>query len=136
MCVLAGIKTVSFEELMKKVVLAGTEHKNGSFEFATWSYKNNSLYHGNYTTNYKGAREDFATRSGLVNKNLLFNKNELVEIYRCIEDTLNNEYEITDKQKEMLEDLQTRISSTVLEFDELLKEAINQDEEETKKVHL
>ena len=31
----------------------------------------------------------------------------------------------------MLEDLQTRISSTVPEFDELLKEAINQDEEET-----
>ena len=89
------------------------------------------MYHGNYTTDYKGAREDFATRSGLVNKNLLFNKNELVEIYRCIEDTLNNGYEITDKQKEMLEDLQTRISSTVAEFDELLKEAINQDEEET-----
>ena len=103
------IKIAEYNE----VVLAGTEHKNGSFEFATWSYKNNSLYHGNYTTDYKGAREDFATRSGLVNKNLLFNKNELVEIYRCIEDTLNNEFEITDKQKEMLEDLQTRISSTV-----------------------
>ena len=121
------IKIAEYNE----VVLAGTEHKNGSFEFATWSYKNNSLYHGNYTTDYKGAREDFATRSGLVNKNLLFNKNELVEIYRCIEDTLNNEYEITDKQKEMLEDLQTRISSTVPEFDELLREAIDQSEEET-----
>ena len=78
------IKIAEYNE----VVLAGREHSNGSFEFATWNYKNNSLYHGHYTTDYKGAREDFATRSGLVNKNLLFNKNELVEIYRCIEDTM------------------------------------------------
>lgn len=114
-----------------EVVLAGTEHSNGSFEFATWNYKNNSLYHGHYTTDYKGAREDFATRSGLVNKNLLFNKNELVEIYRCIEDTLSNEYEMTDKQREILEDVQTRISNSVENFDELLKEAIEQGEDET-----
>ncbi len=121
------IKIAEYNE----VVLAGTEHSNGNFEFATWSYKNNSLYHGHYTTDYKGAREDFATRSGLVNKNLLFNKNELVEIYRCIEDTLSNEYEVTDKQREMLEDIQTRIQNTVIGFDELLKEAIDQTEEET-----
>ena len=81
------IKIAEYNE----VVLAGREHSNGSFEFATWNYKNNSLYHGHYTTDYKGAREDFATRSGLVNKNLLFNKSELVEIYRCIEDTLISE---------------------------------------------
>ena len=111
------IKIAEYNE----VVLAGREHSNGSFEFATWNYKNNSLYHGHYTTDYKGAREDFATRSGLVNKNLLFNKNELVEIYRCIEDTLGNEYEVTDKQREMLEDIQTRIQNTVNGFDKLLK---------------
>ena len=113
------------------VVLAGTEHSNGSFEYATWSNKNNSLYHGNYTTDYRGAREDFVTRSGLMNRNLLFNKNEMVEIYRCIEDTLNNEYEMTDKQRDMLEDIQTRIKQDVPGFDELLKEAIDQGEEET-----
>ena len=121
------IKIAEYNE----VVLAGTEHSNGSFEFATWNYKNNSLYHGHYTTDYKGAREDFAIRSGLVNKNLLFNKNELVEIYRCIEDTLSNEYEMTDKQREILEDVQIRISNSVENFDELLKEAIEQGEDET-----
>lgn len=25
------------------IILAGTEHSNGSFEFATWDYKNNSI---------------------------------------------------------------------------------------------
>ena len=66
-----------------------------------------------------------------MNRNLLFNKNEMVEIYRCIEDTLNNEYEMTDKQRDMLEDIQTRIKQDVPGFDELLKEAIDQGEEET-----
>ena len=55
----------------------------------------------------------------------------MVEIYRCIEDTLNNEYEMTDKQREMLEDVQSRIKLSVPRFDELLKEAIDQGEEET-----
>ena len=55
----------------------------------------------------------------------------MVEIYRCIEDTLGNEYEVTDKQREMLEDIQTRIQNTVNGFDKLLKEAIDQGEEET-----
>ena len=50
---------------------------------------------------------------------------------RCIEDTLGNEYEVTDKQREMLEDIQTRIQNTVNGFDKLLKEAIDQGEEET-----
>ena len=30
------------------VVLAGTEHSNGNFEFVTWDCKNNSLDHGHY----------------------------------------------------------------------------------------
>ena len=44
---------------------------------------------------------------------------------------LNNEYEMTDKQREMLEDVQSRIKLSVPRFDELLKEAIDQGEEET-----
>ena len=35
------------------VVLAGTEHSNGSFEFVTWDCKNNSLDHGHYPDNLK-----------------------------------------------------------------------------------
>ena len=36
------------------VVLGGIEHRsNNTFEFTTWSYANNSLYHGHYFTDYK-----------------------------------------------------------------------------------
>ena len=41
------------------VVLAGTEHSNGSFEVVTWDCKNNSLDHGHYYEDYERAKEDF-----------------------------------------------------------------------------
>ena len=46
------------------VVLAGTEHSNGSFEFVTWDCKNNSLDHGHYYEDYERAKEDFVKRTG------------------------------------------------------------------------
>lgn len=113
-----------------EVVLAGTEHSNGTFEFATWDYRKNSLYHGHYYTDYNSAKKDFATRSGLIPEQLVFNNRELVEIYRCIEDTLGNEYELTDGQTSMLEGVQDRIKNSVVNFDELLREAIDQNEEQ------
>ena len=48
------------------VVLAGTEHSNGSFEFVTWEYKNNSLSRGHYYADYERAKEDFVKRAGLL----------------------------------------------------------------------
>ena len=47
-------------------------------------------YFGN---NYSGAKEDFATRSGLVNEKKLFSDEEYVEMYRCVVDTLEDSYE-------------------------------------------
>lgn len=35
------------------VVIAGTEHSDGSFEFVTWDCKNNSLDHGHYYEDYE-----------------------------------------------------------------------------------
>lgn len=118
------IKIAEYNE----VVLAGREHSNGSFEFATWNYKNNSLYHGHYTTDYKGAREDFATRSGLVNKNLLFNKNELVEIYRCVEDNIDTANRIRDEVKLIsindLTELHDTYGIALVEYADLLADAV------------
>lgn len=90
-----------------------------------------SAYHGHYTPYFQKAKEDFATRSGLVNAKLIFKDTELVEIYRCLEDTLNNGYELVDEQRKMLEDIQDRIQHSVVEFEELLKEAMDKYPEET-----
>ena len=114
-----------------EVVFAGVEHSDGSFEFSTWGYRKNALHQGHYNPDYRQAKEDFATRSGLVNAKLIFKDTELVEIYRCLEDTLNNGYELADKQRKMLEDMQDRIQYSVVGFEELLKESMDKSPEET-----
>ncbi len=114
-----------------EVVFAGIEHDDGRFEFATWDYRKNALYHGHYNPDYRTAKEDFATRSGLVNAKLIFKNTELVEIYRCLEDTLNNGYELAGEQRKMLEDMQDRIQYSVVGFEELLKESMDKSPEET-----
>ena len=64
------------------VVLGGIEHRsNNTFEFTTWSYANNSLYHGHYFTDYEKAKEDFAVRSGLLQSTKLFTDKEMMQIY-------------------------------------------------------
>ena len=62
---------------------------------------------------------------------MIFKDKELVEIYRCLEDTLNNGYELADEQRKMLEDMQDRIQYSVVSFEELLKESMDKSPEET-----
>ena len=102
------------------VVLGGTEHSNGSFEFTTWSYGDNALYHGHYFQNYEQAKEDFAVRANLVPESKIFTAKELMQIYRCTEDTLNNRYELTDEQTEILEAVQEKVKQSVPNFNEKL----------------
>lgn len=131
------LKAVDFNMPYRKlaefneIVFAGLEHKDGSFEFATWEYRKNALHQGHYNPDYRKAKEDFATRSGLVNAKLIFKNTELVEIYRCLEDTLGNGYELTDEQRKMLEDMQDRIQYSVLGFEELLKESMEKSPDAT-----
>ena len=82
------------------VVLGGIEHPSSrSFEFTTWSFGNNALYHGHYFTDYEKAKEDFVVRSGLLQFAKLFNDKEMMQIYRCTEETLNNGYELSDEER-------------------------------------
>ncbi|MDR2559190.1 MAG: hypothetical protein LBC86_06575 [Oscillospiraceae bacterium] len=54
------------------------------FEFVTWKRYPNSegFEHGNYTTNYESAKEDFATRSGLIDKSKMFTETQLKIIHQ------------------------------------------------------
>lgn len=106
------------------VIFAGTEHSDGSFEFATWDCRKNSLYHGHYYIDYRSAKQDFAIRSGLIAKQLVFNTDELVEIYRCLEDTKGNGYELSNEQEELIEKIQEKIKDSVVNFNDKLNESI------------
>ena len=87
------------------VVLAGREMEGGlGYEFATWwyTYDRTGVTQGNYHYDYGAAKLDFASRSGLVQGSRQFSDEQLTEIYRCIHETLDGEYPITDERRDAL----------------------------------
>lgn len=110
-------------------VLAGHPTEYG-VQFVTWewSYGRIGLWQGHYYHNdYKAAKQDFAVRAGLIEKNQLFSDEQLVEIYRCIHETLDSDYSITVERQKLLEDVSAQIESGVPQLDELVNQS-NQKE--------
>ncbi len=109
------------------VIFGGREYSNGSFEFATWDYRNNALYHGHYYTDYEKAKEDFVVRSNLIQSSRLFHDTEMIEIYRCIEDIFNVRDELSDVETKVLEKIQEKIRDAVPDFSTKLCEEIERE---------
>ena len=113
------------------VVLAGHERDSAyGVEFITWerTYDRAGVWQGHYyENNYSGARQDFAVRSGLLDQDRLFTNEQLVEVYRCIHETLDSEYTITDSRREILQNACIQIENAVSYLDELVQQS-NQDE--------
>lgn len=96
-------------------VLAGVETKYG-VNFVTWDrdFNYEGLSHGHYySNNYEGAKQDFATRSGLISDKLLFDQKQIVQIYQCCADTLEGDYEVTDEQEKTIQGIQDQIEDAV-----------------------
>ena len=113
------------------VVLAGHERDSAyGVQFITWerSYDGTGVWQGLYYENdYDGARQNFAERSRLIEQDRLFTNEQLAEIYRCIHETLDSEYPITDSRREILQNACTQIENAVSNLDELVQES-NQEE--------
>ena len=122
---------IEYKELARynDVVLAGKELKDGTYEFVTWDCVKGAAYYGNYYTDYKKAKEDFAIRSGLIDKKLDFSTRELIEIYRNSEDTLGAGYELTDEQKETIEEIENKIENFVPDFRKELEMELDRQEQ-------
>lgn len=114
-------------------ILAGREmEQDYGMKFVTWdwSYDKTGLYQGHYyLDNYAAAKEDFAERADLVPHDRLFSKEQLVEMYRCMADTLDNEYELTDAQTKLIEETQKQIERTVPDLQERVAQALEQFEQ-------
>ena len=99
------------------IVLAGREMEQGyGMKFVTWQrdYDGSGVTLGHYfMDHYEQAKEDFALRSGLMDKHRVFDNKQLIEIYRCIQDTLDGVYELTDAQTELLEQTAEQIESAL-----------------------
>lgn len=98
------------------VVLAGCPSKYGT-QFVTWDrdFDHKGVSHGHYYTglyasgNYEAAKRDFATRSGLIPEQQVFREEQLIEIYRCCADTLQNDTALSYKREKTIQEVQEQI---------------------------
>jgi len=109
------------------VVLGGRELGGGwGFEFATWwrTADRTGVCHGNYYENdYDGAKQDFACRAGLVEEHRQFTDEQLAEIYRCIHETLDSDYPITEERRKTLIDAAKQIECAVDDLEEKVEQS-------------
>lgn len=107
-----------------EVVLAGAHGKYG-VEFVTWDWDHDrkGLSHGHYFNgNYEGAKQDFATRSGLIPEQQLFKDEQLIEIYRCCADTLDAGFDLTHEQEKCIKSVQKQIENGMPDIMDRIRE--------------
>ena len=106
------------------VVLAGQELEQGwGYKFVTWarSPDRSAVAHGHYYDGgdtYEAAKLDFACRSGLVDEHRQFTDEQLAELYRCIVETLDSGYPITQEREKTLRSAMEQIESSVDDLEE------------------
>jgi len=106
------------------VVLAG--HDSGfGVQFVTWNWDQDrkGVHWGHYYgRNYEGAKQDFATRSGLMPESRVLSPEQMTEVYRSIHETLESDYPITENRRKLLESAAGQIEQSVYD----LKDRVNQ----------
>ena len=106
-------------------VLAGVQSKHGVY-FVTWDwdYDRTGVVHGHYfMENCDAAKQDFATRSGLIQKERLFTPEQMTEIYRCCADSVDGDFfELTGEQEKMIRSVQQQIEECVPDLDERIRQ--------------
>ena len=113
-------------------VLVGVQSGHG-VHFVTWDwdYGHTGVCHGHYfMEDYAGAKQDFAVRSGLIQKAQLFSPEQLTEIYRCCADSVDGEFfELTEEQEKVIRSAQQQIEECVPDLDERIRQQENMAEQ-------
>ena len=97
------------------VVLAGHNSAFG-VQFVTWKWDQDrkGVHWGHYyDRNYEAAKQDFAIRSGLVPEFQILSPEQMTEVYRCIYETLESDYPITDNRRRLLKSTASQIEQSV-----------------------
>lgn len=113
------------------VVLAAHRNRYG-MQFVTWNwgYKREGLYHGHYAAHhYEEAKQDFAIRSGLIERHHVFSDEQLTEVYRCIHKTLEHSYPITAEREKLLRKAAEQIEYAVSDLEERVSQSNLQEME-------
>lgn len=91
------------------------------YKFATWErdYEGTGLYNGsNHLDGYEIAKQEFAIRAGLIEKQRLFPDEQLVAIYRSIDNTLDAGFNLTNADEIRLSHIQKQIEDLLPDIKE------------------
>lgn len=118
------------------IVLAGQELEDDwGYKFATWrrtpdrkAVGSGDYFDGGYY--YEAAKLDFACRAGLVDEHRQFTDDQLVELYRCVRETLEGEYPLTRERRELLEQAAVQIEDSVNDLDDRVSQSNQRELEE------
>ena len=93
------------------------KHTEYGFEFVTWdrTYDGKAVCQGKYFEDYAAAKENSATRSGLIDKDKLFTTEELERIGKCVDFTMRHNGDLNFDDCECLKKLNEKISESLPE---------------------
>ena len=93
------------------------KHTEYGFEFVTWgrTYDGKSIWHGNYYTDYDAAKENFAVRSGMVDKDKIFSTKELEQLEKCVNFTMRHNGDLKFDDCDFLKKISEKISENIPE---------------------
>ena len=98
-------------------VLAAKYNEEYGFEFVTWdrTFDGKGVTQGNYYSDYSAAKENFATRSGLIDKDKLFSTEELEQLGKCVDFTARHNGDLRFEDCQYLKKLNEKISESLPE---------------------
>ncbi len=79
------------------------------------TYDNRAVCQGNYYNDYAAAKENFATRSGLIDKDKLFSDEQLEQLRYCVKFALETDGNMSLSCQKALESLKEKIDEIVPE---------------------
>ena len=93
------------------------KHTEYGFEFVTWdrTFDGKAVCQGKYFEDYAAAKENFATRSGLIDKDKLFTTEELERIGKCVDFTMRHNGDLNFDDCECLKKLNEKILESLPE---------------------
>ena len=109
---ISGVKEFRNLSEYGKIVLAAKYSGTHGFTFTTWeqSKQNDRVDAGDYTSDYRYAKESFVRRSGLLQEQRLFQPEEAENLYRCVEYARNHCETLTFEQSKALDELAEKLS--------------------------
>jgi hypothetical protein len=114
------------------ILLAARDDGDYGLHFVTWeySYDRKGVGQGHYTTNYDGAKKDFATRSGLIQEKILFQPEQLNQIYSALLFQGKNDDELTYATEKELQAVIKKLENICPDLKELQAQQEQQIERE------